>query len=46
VLPAFGQRGRPECRIEIHLGRPTGRTLATLNDALRHAQRLLTIGVS
>ena len=41
VLPIFGQNGQPEYQIEIHLGRPAGLTLATLDDALRHAQGLL-----
>ena len=46
VLPVFGQHGQPDYQIEIHLGRPSGLTLAALNGALRHAQRLLTIGVA
>ncbi|MCV6971516.1 MarR family transcriptional regulator [Mycobacterium bohemicum] len=42
VLPIFGPGGQPEYQIEIHLGRPTGLTLAGLDDALRRAQGLLT----
>jgi DNA-binding IclR family transcriptional regulator len=42
VLPIFGQDGQPEYQIEIHLGRPAGLTLATLEAALRHAQGLIT----
>lgn len=45
VLPIFGQRGQPEYQIEIHLGRPTGLTLAALDAALSHAQGLLSAGV-
>lgn len=41
VLPIFGQDGRPEFQIEIHLGRSAGLTLGGLDDALRHAQGLL-----
>jgi len=42
VLPIFGQDGRPEYQIEIHLGRSVGLTLGELDAALRHAQGLLT----
>ena len=46
VLPIFGPQGQlerqPEYQIEIHLGRPSGLTLSALEDALRHAQQLLT----
>lgn len=42
VLPIFGPDGQPEYQIEIHLGRPAGLTLPQLDDALRHAQGLLT----
>ena len=46
VLPIFGHQGRleaqPEYQIEIHLGRPSGLTLTALEEALRHAQELLT----
>lgn len=42
VLPIFGPDGQPEYQIEIHLGRPAGLALPELDDALRHAQRLLT----
>ncbi len=42
VLPIFGPGGQPEYQIEIHLGRPTGLTLAGLDAALRRAQGLLT----
>jgi DNA-binding IclR family transcriptional regulator len=42
VLPIFGQDGQPEYQIEIHLGRAAGLTLAELDAALRHAQRLLS----
>lgn len=42
VLPIFGPGGQPEYQIEIHLGRPTGLTLAGLDSALRRAQGLLT----
>jgi DNA-binding IclR family transcriptional regulator len=46
VLPIFGQDAQPEYQIEIHLGRSSGMTLAALDAALRHAQRLLTAGVA
>jgi DNA-binding IclR family transcriptional regulator len=46
VLPIFGRDGQPEYQIEIHLGRSTGLTLAALDAALRHAQGLLTAGVT
>ncbi len=46
VLPIFGPDGRPEYQIEIHLGRPTGLTLAELDTALRHAQGMLTAAVA
>jgi hypothetical protein len=45
VLPIFGEDGQPEYRIEIHLGRSAGLSLAAVDDALLHAQRLLTAGV-
>ncbi|OBG20664.1 MarR family transcriptional regulator [Mycobacterium sp. 852002-51057_SCH5723018] len=49
VLPIFGHQGQlagqPEYQIEIHLGRPSGLTLPALEDALRHAQELLTAAV-
>ncbi len=41
VLPIFGRDGQPEYQIEIHLGRPTGLTLAALDAALRRAQGML-----
>ncbi|WP_156687665.1 MarR family transcriptional regulator [Mycobacterium sp. Marseille-P9652] len=41
VLPIFGHDGQPEYQIEIHLGRPTGLTLATLDATLSHARALL-----
>jgi DNA-binding IclR family transcriptional regulator len=46
VLPIFGHDGQPEYQIEIHLGRPAGLTLATLDTALRHAQGLLGAGAA
>jgi DNA-binding IclR family transcriptional regulator len=46
VLPIFGHDGQPEYQIEIHLGGSTGLSLGALDDALLHAQRLLTAGVS
>lgn len=46
VLPIFGHDGQPEYQIEIHLGRSAGLTLPGLNDALRHAQGLLTAAVA
>jgi DNA-binding IclR family transcriptional regulator len=46
VLPIFGQDGQPEYQIEIHLGRSAGLTLPALDDALRHAERLLTAPVA
>lgn len=46
VLPIFGSDGQPEYQIEIHLGHSAGLTLSTLEDALRHAQGLLTAGVT
>jgi DNA-binding IclR family transcriptional regulator len=46
VLPIFGHDGQPEYQIEIHLGRSAGLTLSELNDALRHAQGLLTAAVA
>lgn len=46
VLPIFGQDGQPEYQIEIHLGRSAGPSLAALDAALLHAQRLLTAGVA
>jgi DNA-binding IclR family transcriptional regulator len=46
VLPIFGRNGQPEYQIEIHLGRPSGLTLATLDSALRHAQGLLGPGAA
>lgn len=46
VLPIFGRDGQPEYQIEIHLGHSAGLTLSTLEDALRHAQGLLTAGVT
>ncbi|BBX64566.1 transcriptional regulator [Mycobacterium saskatchewanense] len=44
VLPIFGQDGQPEYQVEIHLGHPSGLTLAALEDALRHAQGILGAG--
>jgi DNA-binding IclR family transcriptional regulator len=44
VLPIFGQDGQPEYQIEIHLGRSAGLSLAALDDALLHAQRMLSAG--
>jgi DNA-binding IclR family transcriptional regulator len=46
VLPIFGQDGQPEYQIEIHLGRSAGLSLAALDDALLHAQRLLSAGAA
>jgi hypothetical protein len=50
VLPIFGHRGQfgaqPEYQIEIHLGRPAGLTLATLDAALRDARGLLAAGAA
>ncbi len=46
VLPIFGHDRQPEYQIEIHLGHSTGLTLPELDDALRHAQGLLTAGVT
>jgi DNA-binding IclR family transcriptional regulator len=46
VLPIFGSDGQPEYQIEIHLGHSAGLTLSKLEDALRHAQGLLTAGVT
>jgi len=46
VLPIFGSDGQPEYQIEIHLGHSAGLTLSTLENALRHAQGLLTAGVT
>jgi DNA-binding IclR family transcriptional regulator len=46
VLPIFGSDGQPEYQIEIHLGRPAGLTLAALDDALRHAQESLAVGIT
>lgn len=45
VLPIFGRDDQPEYQIEIHLGGPAGLTLAELDAALAHAQRLLGAGV-
>lgn len=45
VLPIFGRDGQPEYQIEIHLGGPAGLTLAELDAALAHAQRLLGTGL-
>lgn len=42
VLPIFGRNGQPEYQIEIHLADTKSLTLAELDAALRHAQRLLT----
>ena len=44
VLPIFGLDGQPDYQIEIHLGRSAGFSLGELDDALLHAQRLLTAG--
>lgn len=46
VLPIFGPDGQPEYQIEIHLGGSTGLSLGVLDDALLHAQRLLTAGAA
>ena len=46
VLPIFGPDGQPEYQIEIHLGGSTGLSLDALDEALLHAQRLLTAGVA
>jgi len=46
VLPIFGSDGQPEYQIEIHLGHSAGLTLSKLEDALRHAQGLLTAAVT
>ena len=46
VLPIFGQDGQPEYQIEIHLGRSAGLSLAAVDDALLHAQRLLSAGAA
>lgn len=46
VLPILGQDGQPEYQIEIHLGRSAGLSLATLDDALLDAQRLLSAGAA
>jgi hypothetical protein len=46
VLPIFGRDGQPEYQIEIHLGRSAGLSLAALDDALLHAQRLLSAGAA
>jgi DNA-binding IclR family transcriptional regulator len=46
VMPIFGSDGQPEYQIEIHLGHSAGLTLSKLEDALRHAQGLLTAGVT
>ncbi len=46
VLPIFGGDGQPEYQIEIHLGHSAGLTLSKLEDALRHAQGLLTAAVT
>lgn len=46
VLPIFGHDGQPEYQIEIHLGHVAGLTLSKLDDALLHAQGLLTAGVT
>ncbi|MCV7028068.1 MarR family transcriptional regulator [Mycobacterium sherrisii] len=45
VLPIFGRDRQPEYQIEIHLGGPAALTLAELDAALAHAQRLLGAGV-
>ncbi|MGE2814840.1 MarR family transcriptional regulator [Mycobacterium heidelbergense] len=42
VLPIFGPDGQPEYQIEVHLGRSAGLSLPELDDALRHAQGLLS----
>jgi DNA-binding IclR family transcriptional regulator len=46
VLPIFGHDGQPEYQIEIHLGGSPGLTLAQLDAALGHAQRLLQPAVA
>ena len=46
VLPIFGQDGQPEYQIEIHLSRSAGLSLAAVDDALLHAQRLLSAGAA
>ena len=46
VLPIFGRDGQPEYQIEIHLGGRDELTLADLDAALGHAQRLLRPGAA
>jgi DNA-binding IclR family transcriptional regulator len=46
VLPIFGRDSQPEYQIEIHLGGRGEWDLSDLDDALRHAQELLSPGVA
>lgn len=46
VLPIFGRDSQPEYQIEIHLGGRGQWGLSDLDDALRHAQELLSPGVA